>query len=312
MSDSKKIEILKDLLGDCYTSGKELLFFCPRCKHHKKKLSINVSKNAFKCWVCSFSGKTISRIFKRYGNFTQRKKWNEINGIVEITEYEDIFSSEKMEEKPTSISLPEEFQSLCNQDVSLTSLPARRYLKERGITRDDVLFWKMGYAVSGEYAGRIIIPSFNMEGKVNYFIARSFEGNWKRYLNPSSPRDLIFNELYIDWDSDVTIVEGVFDAIKAKNSIPILGSELRENSRLFMELIRRDSVIYIALDPDAEKKAETLIKELLNYGAEMYKIDIPAGRDVGDMTHEEFLACKREARLIKDSDYLLINKIMSL
>lgn len=313
MSDSKKIDILKDILGDYYTSGYEKLFFCPKCKHHKKKLSINVEKDKFKCWICDWSGKSIRRLIQRYGNYVQQKTWNELSGIIEITEYEKIFlTNDKIEEKAEAIILPPEFQTLCNKDVGLSSLPARRYLKERGITRQDILFWKIGYAVSGQYSGRVIIPSFNLDGKVDYFIARTYENDWKRYINPPTPKDIIFNELFIDWSSDVTIVEGVFDAIKAKNAIPILGSTLREGSRLFRELIRHDPAIYIALDPDAEKKAERLINTLLSYDAEVYKLDIPAGKDVGDMSQQEFLERKKTAKLIKDSDYMLIKKIMSL
>lgn len=301
------------MLGDYYISGKEMLFFCPKCKHHKKKLSVNLEKDAFKCWICDASGKSLRRLVKRFGNYVQQKSWNELSGIVEITEYEKIFLADQViEEKVEPIGLPSEFQTLCNRDAGLSSLPARRYLRDRGLTREDILFWKIGYAVSGEYAGRVLIPSFNLDGKVDFFVARAYDNNWKRYLNPQTPRDIIFNELYVDWESDITLVEGVFDAIKAKNAIPILGSTLREGSRLFMELIRHDPAVYIALDPDAEKKAERLINSLLNYGAEVYKIDIPTGKDVGDMSHEEFLERKKTARLIKDSDYILLNKIMRI
>jgi len=313
LSDTKKIEILKEILGDYYVSGNEKLFFCPKCKHHKKKLSVNLEKDKFKCWICDASGKSIRRLVQRYGNYVQQKTWNELSGVVEITEYEKIFLAEQnIEEKSDPISLPAEFQTLCNRDVGLSSLPARRYLKDRGLTREDILFWKIGYAVSGEYSGRVIVPSFNLDGKVDYFIARTYENDWKRYMNPQTPKDIIFNELYVDWNSDITIVEGVFDAIKAKNAIPILGSTLREGSRLFRELIRHDPAIYIALDPDAEKKADKLINTLLGYDAEVYKIEIPTGKDVGDMTHEEFLERKKAAIRMKEGDYMLLRKIMSL
>ena len=313
MSDSKKITILKEILGDYYNSGSEMLFRCIKCNHHKKKLSVNLSKDKFKCWICDWSGKSIRRLVLRYGNYVQQKTWNELSGIIEITEYEKIFLAEQnIEEKIESINLPAEFQTLCNKDVGLSSLPARRYLRDRGISKQDMLYWKMGYTVSGEYSGRVIIPSFNLDGKVDYFVARTYENDWKRYMNPPTPKDIIFNELYLDWSSDITIVEGVFDAVKARNAIPILGSTLREGSRLFRELIRNDPAIYIALDPDAERKAEKLINTLLSYDAEVYKIDIPTGKDVGDMTHEEFLERKSGAKLIKNRDYFLINKIMSL
>jgi DNA primase len=314
VSEAKKIQILTDILGDYYHSGNELLFKCPFCSHHKKKLSVNIAKGAAKCWVCDWSTPNLSRIVKRLGNYSQVQLWNELCGIIEISDYEKIFAeqTEVQEETEIILDLPPEFQSLCNKDHSLSSLPARRYLRERGLTKEDILYWKIGYAVSGEYAGRVIIPSFNMDGKVNYYIGRTYEDNWKKYINPDVRKDLIFNELYVDWSQDVTIVEGVFDAIKAKNAIPILGSTLREGSRTFRELIKNDSAVFIALDPDAEKKADRLIKDLLHYDAEVYKIPIPENIDVGEMSHEQFLECKKKAKLIKNTDYFLINKIMSI
>ena len=314
MSESKKINILKEILGEYSRIGNEYLFYCFNCKHHKKKLSINISKNVGKCWICDWNTKNLSRIVKRLGSFNQRKEWGELSGEIEITDYEEIFDcSEVVEEKEVLVELPQEFQTLCNRDNSLTSLPARRYLRERGITQQDILFWKMGYAVSGEYENRIIIPSFNIHGKVNYYVGRRYDGGgWSKYKNPDVSKDIIFNELYIDWTEDVTIVEGVFDAIKAKNAIPILGSTLRESSKMFRDIIKHDPAIYIALDPDAEKKAERLIMDLLQYDAEIYKIPVPYGMDVGDMTHEQFLECKRAAKLINGNDYFLMNRLVNL
>jgi DNA primase len=315
MSETKKVEILVEILGSPSHSGSELLFKCPFCDHHKKKLSVNIAKNAAKCWICNWSTPNLTRIVKRLGDYSQISLWNELCGIIEIGEYDKIFQfeNEVLEDKEEVIQLPEEFQSLCNRDKSLTSLKARRYLKERGITNEDILRWKIGYAVSGEYEGRVIVPSFNNDGKVNFFVGRRYhDSDWSKYKNPDVSKDIIFNELYVDWDVDVVIVEGVFDAIKAGNAIPLLGSTLKENSKLFKDLIRRDPAIYIALDPDAERKAEKLIKDLLNYDAEVYKIPVPDGKDIGDMSHSEFLERKSEAKLIKDTDYFLINKIMGI
>lgn len=157
------------------------------------------------------------------------------------------------------------------------------------------------------------MPSFDLDGKVNYFIARTFsDRKMKKYMNPDASKDIIFNELYVDWSKDVVIVEGIFDAIKAENAIPLLGSTLRENSRLFTEIVKNDSAIYLALDPDAEKKAEKLINSLLSYDIEVYKVPIPNDIDVGDMTKEEFLEYKANSILIKGSDDILLKKIMEI
>ena len=60
----------------------------------------------------------------------------------------------------------------------------------------------------------------------------------------------------------------------------------------------------MALDPDAEKKAMILIKKLLLYGIEVYKIDISGYKDVGEMSKEVFLERKTSARQITNEDYL--------
>ena len=91
------------------------------------------------------------------------------------------------------------------------------------------------------------------------------------------------------------MTEGVFDAIVAGNAIPLLGSTLPETSRLFQEIAKHDTPIYIALDPDAEKKAKELIKQMLKYGIEIYKIDVSGFQDVGSMTKQEFLERKNSA-----------------
>ena len=52
-------------------------------------------------------------------------------------------------------------------------------------------------------------------------------------------RDIVFNELFVDWKEKVYLVEGIFDAIAVgMNAIPILGSTINENSNLFKKLIK--------------------------------------------------------------------------
>ena len=151
-----------------------------------------------------------------------------------------------------------------------------------------------------------------MDGKCNFFVGRTYTKHWKKYVNAEESKDIIFNELYVDWDEDVVLCEGVFDAIKVPNSIPILGSTLREDSKLFGQIVKNDSAIYLALDPDAESKIEKLVASLLRYGIEVYKVPIAPYKDVGEMSKEEFLRRKDAAKLIKNSDNLLLDRIMSI
>jgi hypothetical protein len=130
-------------------------------------------------------------------------------------------------------------------------------------------------------------------------------------MNPEASKDICFNELYLDWDKDVTLVEGVFDAVKCDNAIPLLGSTLSPDSLLFKKIVFNDPTIYIALDPDAEKKARRVIDKFIEYDMEIYKIDVSGYADVGEMTKDEFLRRKESATLIND-DWLLESQLLAV
>ncbi len=310
MSSSEKTKIVEEILGKYYNSGDEMLFRCPRCNHHKPKMSVNVDKDVFKCWVCDYSGTSIYRLVRKYGNYDQRNLWQELSGVVQLSNFEEkiksLFEGVEESDEIYRTSLPEGFVSLTNKDLSRSAQIAKRYLLRRGITEEDILYWKIGYCSKGEFEGRIVIPSFDKEGYINYFVGRTYKDHWKKYLNPNIPKNnIVFNHLYLDFDEDLIITEGIFDAIKAgRNSVPILGSSLKEGSLLFQEIVNNDTPIYVALDQDAEKKALSLIKRLLKYGIEMHKVDISPFNDVGEMTREQFLQKKEKAKLLTTENYL--------
>ena len=308
---SEKLQILGEVLGSFYRSNDEHLFTCPFCKHHKRKLSINISKNTFKCWVCDSHGRNIYYLIKRFGNHSQKQQWQSFENHVEISDFDNLFEENKEEERIQRIKLPKEYICLAKKDLPLDSKLATNYLKERKIFKEDILRWKIGYCTDGEYRNRIIIPSFNRNGNCNYFVARSYTKEWLKYKNPPVSKNIIFNELMINWKEPVTLVEGVFDAMNAENSIPLLGSTLSVYSRLFKAILTHSKRIYVALDQDAEKKALNIINALLSHGVEVHKIDTSDYEDIGEMTKEEFEKKKQIATLF-DSNTLLIQKISQI
>ena len=313
MSNGRKTAIIREVFGDCYGSGSEMLFHCPKCEHHKRKLSINVEKDAWKCWVCDWSGRNLTKIVRRYGDLYNKKKWSELVNKVELASFEEKMFAEVEPEPEQRVELPKEFQSLANKSVPRSAGPPLRYLRGRGIKKDDIIRWKIGYCDSGDFSKRIIIPSFSLNGHSNYFIARSYDGHWKRYLNPKASRNIVFNHLFLDFEDDLTIVEGAFDAIVAgPNAVPLLGSTLREKSKLFQEIVRNDTTVYMALDPDASKKEIKIIELLLKYGIEVYKVSLNEYNDVGEMSQEIFRRRKEKSPLVKDKIYLLTERLFSL
>ena len=295
----RKVRIIEDFLGSYSKSKDEFLFYCPKCKHHKPKFSINFDKNVFKCWVCDYNGRRISHLVSSYGKPKNRSEWKTLCGIVDMSDLE------KPEEEKIIVTLPEEFISLTKKKLTPLSLPARNYLKTRGVDREDILWWKIGYCPDGEYAKRVIVPSFDLAGNINYFIARGYNDDWMKYKNPPAERDFIFNELYLDWNKDITIVEGVFDAIKATNAIPLLGSTLRENSYSFQKIVENCDKIYIALDDDARAKEYKISKLFMSYGVDVYRIDTSGFGDIGEMDKETFQARKKTAAFVSLDNYLL-------
>ena len=156
-----------------------------------------------------------------------------------------------------------------------------------------------------------MVPSFAPDGSLSYFVARSYGKAWPRYKNPHTSRDIVFNDLYIDWDKDIILVEGVFDAIKAGNAIPLLGSTLRKKSKLFQKIAATKKEIYLALDPDAKKKTDSITNLFARFGVDVYQIDVSGYEDVGEMSKAEFKKRKKEASILETDDYLL-EKVLAI
>ena len=307
----EKRKIITDILGSYRRVGNEHLYHCPYCGHHKKKMSVNFVLNAFKCWVCDTRGKNLYRTVRKFGSYNQRQKFLELQGRLDLTEFDDLFKELNNEEEEQTVELPKEFISLCNKRLPISSQRPLAYLKSRGFTQRDIHLWKVGYCNEGRYGGRIIIPSFNNNGDCNYFIARSYVGHNRKYLNPPCGRDIIFNELMIDWDEPVVLVEGIFDAIVAgENAIPILGSTLRKESKLFQALAINDAQVYMALDHDAQKKSNYMIQSMLKYDMEIFKVNTSLIEDVGSITTQHFKELMETAELV-DSDFFFFNKMIN-
>ena len=300
----RKQQILNGVLGTPDHHNDELLYNCPKCSHHKKKLSINLTKGVFKCWVCEFAGKNLGFLIKKYGNHEQYIKWSSLS-----PSYKKYYTNECVQE--SALALPEGFITLCTPHHRIIHRSALNYLKTRGIGLAEIHKWKIGFCYGGKYQDRIVIPSFNCAGKLDYFIARSFANSKIKYLNPRASKNIVFNDLMVDWSEPVVLVEGVFDALKIENSIPLLGSTLSIESKLFQKIIEKGAEVFIALDHDAQRKEEKIIKDLLLYGTRVHKMTVPPNRDVGDLSREECKLIKQKANFVDGTDYLLYQKIFS-
>ena len=281
-----------------------MLFHCPKCNHHKRKLSVNLDKNVFKCWICDYRGNSLLPLIK---DRDLRSQWRSLTNKVDISRFDDIFAfNQQVDDAPeTQLLLPDYFSSLTSPDLSSIGQKAEKYLLDRGITKSQIFMHKMGFCYHGAYKNRIIIPSFNANGRLNYYIARSFSDNYMKYKNPPCSKDVIFNDLMIDWTKPIVLVEGFFDSLKYENSVPILGSTLNTKSKLFAKIVNHCKSIYICLDKDAKKKELKIIKNFLDFGVEVYKIELYDYNDLGEVPDSLLVEYKKRASNMTRNNYLL-------
>ena len=271
-------QLLVNLVNSVLGSGKSTArnnyaYHCPFCHHHKPKLEVNLTenregKNPWHCWACNARGTTIYNLFKQLK--VEAKKFTELKSLVKTSK------SIKETKVEYSVTLPDEYICLSTGDLSdISARHALAYLKRRNISKYDILKYNIGYCKKGKYKNMIIIPTYNQDGSINYFTARSFEKEpYIKYRNPSVSRDIIPNEHLINWNIPIVICEGLFDAIAIKrNAIPLLGKNIQSNlmKRIVTSVVDK---IYIALDKDAIKQALRFCENLMAEGKEVYLVDL--------------------------------------
>jgi DNA primase len=288
MDNTALIYLIDSVLGTGKsTSRGNRAYHCPECKHHKLKLEINLDELStnfqyYQCWVCGFRGKKLTTLFKKLE--VDYDKIDQLKFLVKSTSQnpkEEVIVSKK-------VTLPKEFISLINSPNSLMAKHALYYLKNRNMTKEDIIKYNIGYCEFGIYSNMIIIPSYDESGNLNYFTARNFNKNSTiKYKNPDVSRDIIGLELFINWNTPITLCEGMFDAIAIKrNVIPLLGKNIQ--SCLMKKLITSSvKKIYIALDKDAIKQALNFCESLMNEGKEVYLVDLNE-KDPSDMGFTNF------------------------
>jgi DNA primase len=300
----EKLSILGQALGeyDYVSLEPEAAFYCPRCHHRKKKLMINLDKNVYKCWVCGdkFSGSVIT-LFSRIHKYDLAIEYKKIIGAVSLDQdlkelLQNAFSKKVDTFVETTIKLPEEFKNI---NGGFESLRYKNYLFSRGINSKLIQKYNIKYCDTGMYKNRVIIPSFNIEGKFNFFIARSIYPHKAKYLNPDIDKNkIIFNELFIDWNTPIIIVEGPFDAIKVDyNCIPLLGSSIG-NSLIKEKILKYKPKIYFMLDNDAYNKQIDMIEKLIEWDIEVNTVKIEQYKDPASMSRDQIFNAIQNSKTV--------------
>jgi len=289
------VDILFGIFGDYKThnsSSGQVSFSCPVCSYDVKaldkldgkgNLEVNYKQGVYKCWVCAETHGTYGNIYylvKKYGSKRELKKFVLLMPEDQGKEIKKLYNP---------VKLPKEFKSFKNCSAGLKMTPIFKtpynYIKKRNITDEMIEKFNIGFCYEGEYKNRIIIPSYDEESDLTYFVARSYENNpFLKYKNPEAEKEIIiFNEYLIDWDKPISLVEGAFDHLFVENSIPMLGKKLGD--LLFSMLYEKAKKITLILDGDAWTNSQKIFHQL-NGGRLFGKVwvtKLPSDKDIADL-----------------------------
>jgi DNA primase len=186
---------------------------------------------------------------------------------------------------------------------------ARSYAKSRDITLAQVKKWRIGYAVEGRLAGRLIFVARDTDGVPSSYSARTFVDAKKRYLTPDSREgadlDVMFGEEH--WPAPdergkrpgfVVLVEGAINGLAVERALVAAGVEgyfaVMGGSHLrpihAMKLASFERVLLLS-DPDAagDDVAELYDAALARHTA-VERVRLPAGSDAQSVSLDELVS----------------------
>ncbi len=314
MNQTKLVELLEDVLG---TKGKkqskgEYVFSCPVCHHYKPKLIIKLDPSyktfgSFHCWVCSETDGTKGRSlysFLKMFNATD----SQFDRLKDITGDVRYVPKEKTTERKIELRLPEEYIPLWKDWDTIPKRHSISYLKNCGIDENMIMKYQIGYAKDGDFRNRIILPSFDVDGKVNYFTARAFfKENKYKYRNPDSDKgwtkNIVGYEWLINWELPIVLVEGVFDAIAVRrNAIPLFGKSLPDKV-LEGIVSNRPPAVYMCLDRDAIRDAIKMMDKIIFLGIPIWLTEL-GDKDPNDLGFEKVTQAIKESVEVKPTNFM--------
>ena len=307
MKNLKLLQLLESILGKGkITSGNNIAFFSPFQSHYKPKLEIDINttssgENAWHCWISDKKGRSISSLFKQLN--LPKERFEQLNRIIESARYRVA----ETDTKPNQyIQIPAEYSPLWIKKLTPDYRNAIHYLTNRGITIFDILKYRIGYCESGEYSGKIVIPSYDCDGQLNYFVSRAFyKADKFKHKNPKISKDIIGFDLTINWSQPIVLCEGAFDAIAIKrNAIPLFGKIIQPAlQKKIIEKRVRD--IYICLDADALRNALQIAERFMAEGINVHFVELQS-EDASELGFQQI----RE--ILNDTDVLTFERVMEL
>ena len=286
--------------GDLRRRGSEFLALCPWHQDSNASLTVSPRTNRVHCFVCSRGADPIGWLQDRQGlSFSEAvQELARRYGIPLPEQDPEAAARAEAEQRERQRLLQwrsrqeEEFHKTLLVDLQASG-PAADYLKQRGITPETAMAWRLGLN-----AQRLMLPIRDSQGRCCGFSGRSLTGEEPKYRNSSG--DLLFQKSQLLFGLDragaairrsgeALLVEGPLDVIQLHqagldHAVAALGTSvtLEQLQRLQRSGCRR---LWLAYDGDnagiqATARLIALARPLLVASdLDLLVVPIPAGED---------------------------------
>lgn len=221
----------------------EIYINCPFCTDTRFRLGVNILTGMAHCFNDGCE-------WKSYGESTFKKLQEAIDtGDVEAKEG----NRKRHKRMNGKVVLPEGFRLLNIDDDSHWGKKAWKFVRNRGVSRDQIKHKKIGYTVIGSFAYRVIFPLYK-SGILVGLVGRDFTGEQEPKYKNSTGAKYIYN-LPEKQHSTICLSEGAFDTlaietVAKKRSIDsggLLGHSITDEQ---LHLLRHYKRIILWMDPD--------------------------------------------------------------
>ena len=267
-----------------YEVESDFIIFCPYHNNYRSPAAeISKESGLFYCFGCQESHSLIEVIM----HVTKRSYFESARMIDSKSENVNFVESieAKLNKKPDFVEFDNELIKRLNASA-LNSQRAASYYLGRGITKDSVERYLLGYSESQDM---VTIPIHSPDGMCLGFVGRSVEG--KEFKNtPGLPKaKTMFNLFRAKRFDKVFVVESSFDAIRLEqagaHAVATLGASVSGKQR---ELLKQyfNNVIILGDNDDAGKEMAKKLSNIL--GSSAINASLPESvKDVSDLSDED-------------------------
>lgn len=276
-----------DLLRDIKRSGNELMVTCPYHKNgqeRKPSLGINTENGLFHCFTCDTNGvihQLISYCLGYYDNGAQGIKW--IKQTFEGAEYT----------ARAGLKIEKRQHYIAPQYVSESELDTYRYyhpyMWKRKLTPEIVTEYDIGYDKDTDC---LTIPVYDLTGNCVFVARRSVKGKFFNY--PEGVDKPVYGLNFIKQSKLLFVCESAFNALTLVSwgfpAVALLGTGTPPQYEILKKCGFRKYVLCLDGDTAGDRGIQRFMKYMNDYAKISY-IKMPRdGRDVNDLTLDEFLS----------------------